>query len=116
MGSTLAAIATVVGLAGWHLRIRRHTNWRSSNDGRYYITLAYPAVAIAVYWLAQSSNGTDWMWALGCLWALVAMVSFVYGFQELNTPAKERSTKPAVAKPAEAKQQVQPSSADIKTR
>ena len=112
MGSTLAAIATLVGLAGWHLSIRRHTNWRSSNDGRYYITLAYPAVAIAVYWRTQSATGTDWMWALGCLWAFVAMVSFVYGFQELNTPAEERSTKPAVVE-----QRVQRSSTqDITTR
>jgi ABC-type Fe3+ transport system permease subunit len=112
MGSTLSAIATLVGLAAWHLRVRRHTNWRSSNDGRYYITLAYPAVAIAVYWLAQSATGTDWMWALGCLWALVAMVSFVYGFQELNTPVGEPSAEPATVE-----QRVQRSDArDITTR
>jgi hypothetical protein len=84
MASTIAAIAMVAMLGAWHLRIRRHANWRFSSDGRFYITLGYPAVAIAVYWLTPSASGTDSMWILGTLWSFAAMVCFVRGFDALN--------------------------------
>lgn len=87
MGSTIAAIVTVVGLSGWHLRTRRHPNWSVNSDARFYITLGYPAVAIAVFWLVESPAATTWEWALGNLWAFGAMTSFVYGFNALHTQA-----------------------------
>ena len=49
MGSSLAGVIVLVGLGLWHLRTRRHPNWSSCPDGRFYITIGYPAVVIAVY-------------------------------------------------------------------
>jgi hypothetical protein len=39
---------------------------------------------IAVYWLTETSTGTDWEWLLGNLWAFGAMVAFVHGFNALH--------------------------------
>jgi ABC-type Fe3+ transport system permease subunit len=94
MGSTIAAIVTVIGLALFHLRIRRHPQWRSSADARYSITLGYPLVLIAVYWLAQSWSGSDWAWIVGSVWAVVAMVAFVQGFKALDAAPGEPPTAP----------------------
>jgi hypothetical protein len=93
MASTTAAVVTVVVLAIWHLRTRRHPNWFHGKDGRFYITLGYPAVAIAVYWLVEATRSTDWAWALGNLWALAAMTFFVYGFNALNGDTSEHTSR-----------------------
>jgi hypothetical protein len=84
MGSTITALITVAALGGWHLRTRRHPNWSVCPDGRFYITIGYPAVAVAVYWLMEASSTTGLEWALGNLWALGAMIAFVRGFNELH--------------------------------
>jgi hypothetical protein len=84
MGSAAAAILTVGILAGWHLRNRRHPGWSLSATARFYITTGYPAVAIAVYWLSQTTGTHGWEWAFGNLWALAAMVLFVHGFNALH--------------------------------
>jgi hypothetical protein len=84
MASSLVALITVVALGVWHIRIRRHASWWTCPNGRFYITLGYPAVLIAVYWLANSSTIGGLEWALGNLWALGAMSAFVYGFNALN--------------------------------
>jgi hypothetical protein len=84
MSSTIAAILTVAVLAVWHLHTRRHPCWSATADARFYIVAGYPAVAIAVFWLVDATTATGWDWALGNLWALVAMVSFVYGFNALH--------------------------------
>ena len=94
MGSTIAAIVTIVGLALCHLRIRQHPGWRNSSDARFSITLGYPLVAIAVYWLAQSWHGSDWAWMMGSLWAVVAMVAFVHGFKVLAVEAEAPDVGP----------------------
>lgn len=90
MGTTLAAIVTVVALLGWHLRTRRHPSWQVSSNGRFFIMSGYPMVAVAVYWLATSPTSTGLEWALGNGWALLAMVSFVFGFNALNDASKQR--------------------------
>lgn len=92
MVSTVAGIATVLILAAWHVRNRRHVGWKVSADGRYFVCLGYPMVAIAVYWLVDSPTATAWEWALGNLWALAAMVSFVYGFNALNNVPKQQQS------------------------
>lgn len=90
MGSAAAAILTVAILVGWHLRTRRHPGWTISATGRFCITTGYPAVAIAVYWLSQATDTHDWEWALGNLWALGAMVLFVYGFNALREACEQQ--------------------------
>jgi hypothetical protein len=91
MGSSLVGIITVVALCRWHLRTRRHPNWPVCPDGRFYITIGYPAVVIAVYWLVNSSTTAGLEWALGNLWALGAMTAFVYGFNALNAVSERRN-------------------------
>ena len=100
MGSTIAAVLTVVVLAIWHLRTRRHPNWSHGTDGRFCITLGYPAVVIAVHWLVEVTSSTDWAWALGNLWALAAMTSFVYGFNALNGDTSEHTSPAPEVNPA----------------
>ena len=100
MVSTIAAVVTVVALVIWHFRTRRHPNWSHSTDGRFYITLAYPAVAIAVYWLVQAINAADWMWMVGNLWALAAMILFVYGFNALNNDTSRHVSSAPDVSPA----------------
>jgi hypothetical protein len=95
MGSTIVGLATILGLGGWHLRIRRRPNWRYCPEGRFCITLGHAAVVIGVYWLTESTTGADWEWALGNFWAFAAMVSFVLGFNTLNGVAKQQQATSA---------------------
>ncbi|MCV7227159.1 hypothetical protein [Mycolicibacterium komossense] len=90
MGVTFAAITTVIVLSAWHLRIRRHPSWSVSGDGRFYIMSGYPMMALAVYWLTASPTSTEWEWALGNMWALAAMISFVYGVNALDSASHRR--------------------------
>ncbi len=100
MSSTVAGVATILLLSGWHLTTRRRPGWRMNRDARFYITTGYPPLVFAMYFLVSSTVGTDWMWALGCAWALVAMVMFVYGFQLLNgaDAALPRPTRPVMGR------------------
>ena len=91
MSSTIAAIAVVVLLSAWHLHNRRHAGWSVSADGRFYIGLSYPLVAIAAYWLVTAPAVTDWEWALGNGVALVAVLSCVAGFGALNRVTAEHA-------------------------
>jgi hypothetical protein len=91
IGSSLVGIITVVALGGWHLRNRRHPNWSVCPDGRFYITIGYPAVVIALYWLVNSSTTAGLEWALGNLWAIGAMTAFVYGFNALNAVSERQN-------------------------
>lgn len=90
MGPTVAAIITLLVLVGWHLRTRRHPNWSVSPDARFYIFSGYPLVAIAVFWLTESTTGTDWPWVMGNLWAFVAMLLFVRGFNALHLATEDQ--------------------------
>jgi hypothetical protein len=90
MGGSIVAVVAVVVLTAWHLRTRRHPSWSVSADGRFFIYMGYPMVAIAAYWLTASPTATAWEWALGNLWALAAMISFVYGFNALNRATVHR--------------------------
>ncbi|MDH6196782.1 hypothetical protein M2272_003435 [Mycobacterium frederiksbergense] len=96
MGSTIAGVATVLTLGVWHRRTGRHANWHRSPDARRRITFGYPFVAMAVYWLAQS-GGLGWEWGLGTMWALVAMVLFIQGFDALNEPPDDIEKTPTAA-------------------
>lgn len=84
MSSTITALAVVAVLSAWHLRNRRHAGWQASPDGRFYVSLGYPLVAIAVYWMTTAPTTTTWEWAVGNAWALAAVMSFVAGFGALN--------------------------------
>ena len=86
MHTTLVGIAVILALGAWHLRIRRHPNWRHSGDARFYITLGYPLVGIAVFFLANAVGHTDVNWLIGMGWALLSTSLFVYGCQALNSP------------------------------
>ena len=90
MASSLVGVITLVALGGWHSRNRRHPNWSVAPEARFYITMGYPAVAIAVYWLMNAPAATGLDWALGNLWALAAMTSFVYGFNALNAESERQ--------------------------
>ena len=65
MGSTIVTVVMLAVLAAWHVKIRRHANWKFSADARFYITSGYPLVAIAVYFLSTATTGTDWTWVVG---------------------------------------------------
>ena len=93
MSSTIAAVAVVVLLSAWHLRNRRHAGWRASADGRFYVMLGYPLVALAVYWLAASPAATTWEWAVGNAWAFAAVMSFVAGFGALNRVTSDHAVR-----------------------
>ncbi len=110
MSSTIAAILTVATLALWHLRTRRHPCWSTSPNARFYITIGYPAVAIAVFWLVEATTTMGWEWAIGNLWALGAMVSFVYGFNALHC-AREQ-----LEHAAQAIESIPPSASEARTR
>jgi ABC-type Fe3+ transport system permease subunit len=92
MGPTIAAATMIALLSAWHLRTRRHPNWRRSRDARFYIGLGYPSVAIAVCFLADPSGAAGWNWVLGNVWALVASTVFVCGFQALDQPPRTGGT------------------------
>ena len=92
MAPSLAALITVVALGLWHLRIRRHPSWLTCSDGRFYFTVGYPAVVIAVYWLTNSSTIGGLEWALGNLWTLGAMTAFVYGSNALNVESERQNS------------------------
>lgn len=89
MSSTITAIAIVVLSGVWHLHNRRHAGWRASPDGRFYVCLGYPLVAIAVYCMTTAPTATTWEWAIGNAWALAAASSFVAGFGALNRVTAE---------------------------
>jgi hypothetical protein len=92
MATSLAAVTTLVALGLWHLRIRRHPSWFTCPDGRFYITVGYPAVVIAVYWLMNSTTVGELEWVLGNLWTLGAMTAFVYGFNALNAESERQTS------------------------
>jgi hypothetical protein len=92
MTEPVTAVAIVVALGLWHLHNRRHPGWPLSADGRFFIVTGYPALMIAVCWLTTAPSGTAWEWALGNLWTIVSMASFVYGFNALNAvPRRQQS-------------------------
>jgi hypothetical protein len=91
MATSLAAVVTLVALGTWHLRTRRRPSWFTCPDGRFYITLGYPAVIIAVYWLTNSPKIGGFEWVLGNLWALGAMIAFVCGFNALNAESERQA-------------------------
>src|SRR5690348_7212785 len=105
MGSAAAAILTVAILAVWYLRTRRHPGWATCPMGRFYITIGYPAVAIAVCWLSDATTKDGWEWVFGNVWALVAVVMFVKGFDALRDACEQ---------PNDASQQIQTLSAHSK--
>lgn len=84
MESTFTAVAIVAALLLWHRRNRRHPGWRASDAGRFSILSGYALVAFAAYWLQSAPTTTAWEWAFGNLFALAAMVSFVWGFDALT--------------------------------
>jgi hypothetical protein len=95
MSSTLTAVAVIVLAGVWHLHNRRHAGWRASPEGRFYVCLGYPLVAIAVYWLTTAPATTTWEWAVGNAWALGAAMSFVTGFGALNRVMEMETIEPA---------------------
>jgi len=91
MTSTISAIAVVAVLSAWHLHNRKHAGWRASADGRFYLFCGYALIAIAAYWLVTAPTATAWEWAFGNIWALAAMVAFVFGFGHLNHVTAEHA-------------------------
>ncbi|KUI39759.1 hypothetical protein [Mycobacterium sp. GA-2829] len=97
MSEPVTAVIIVVLLGLWHLHNRRHPGWRVSAEGRFFVLSGYPALIIAVYWLGTAPSGTAWEWVVGNAWTVVAMVSFVYGFNALNAvPARQQSMSHAL--------------------
>ncbi len=109
--TTTVGIVMVLVLGAWHFHTRRHPNWRTSPDARFYITLGYPLVAVAVFFLANAIDNTDVGWAIGMAWALVSTSLFVYGFQALNGPAAQGPTTTTDRSPIPPVQRVPPTSA-----
>ncbi len=78
-------LVVLLALAVAYTRIRRHRNWRARGDARFFMMLGYPATAIALYWMSDSSQVG---WVSGLLWSLAAFCCFVYGFNALNSREK----------------------------
>jgi hypothetical protein len=97
MSGPVTAMAILLVLGLWHLRNRRHPGWQLSADGRFFVLSGYPALTIAIYCLTTAPSDTAWEWALGNAWTIVSMLSFVYGFNALNTvPRRQHSASPAI--------------------
>lgn len=97
MHGPVAAVGILVGLGLWHLHNRRHPGWQMSADGRFFVLSGYPTLMIAMYWLTQAPGQTAWEWAVGNVWTIVSMVSFVYGFNALNAvPAHQQAASQAI--------------------
>ena len=84
MVTSVTAIVVAVALGLCDRRVRRHPAWDFSPRGRFYVSVSYPMIAIAAYFLMESSNGTDWALALCVGWALAAITTFALGFIALN--------------------------------
>ncbi len=93
MESTFTAVVIVAVLLLWHRHNRRHPGWRASDAGRFSILCGYALVTFAAYWLQTAPTATTWEWAFGNLWALAAMVSFVWGFESLNNATARHAEK-----------------------
>lgn len=100
MFGQIVAVATVVFLCLWHIKTRRHPGWRKSRNGRFFVTMGYPSVTIAMYWLTQATVTTSLEWTIGICWAFVAMVFFVYGFESLAFDATVQQSTARVETPA----------------
>lgn len=97
MTEPATAVVALVLLWLWHLHNRCHPGWPVSADGRFYVLSGYPTLIIAGYWLTTAPSNTASEWALGNAWAIVAMVSFVYGFNALNAvEGRQQSVSEAI--------------------
>jgi predicted membrane channel-forming protein YqfA (hemolysin III family) len=94
MFGQIVAVATVVLLCSWHMKTRTRPEWKESRNGRFFVTLGYPSVTFAMYWLTQATVTTSLEWTLGVSWAFVAMIFFVYGFESLALEAAEQQSAP----------------------
>jgi hypothetical protein len=72
--------------------MRRHPAWDFSPRGRFYVSIGYPMVAIAAYFLMESTTGATWAlaWCLG--WALAAGIVFVLGINALRDVVRHHHT------------------------
>ena len=84
MDSTIAVIATVAALAIWRLRLRRHPNWPTHDDARFYVSSGTWAAIITLYWFQQSRLDPHWVWQLWPVLAFVSMLLLVRGVNDLG--------------------------------
>ena len=92
MVTPVTAIAVAVALALCDRRFRRHPAWDFSPRGRFYVSISYPMIAVAAYFLMESSNGTAWAWALCLGWALAAISVFAIGYAALSDVVRQHHT------------------------
>jgi hypothetical protein len=84
MVTTVTAIAVALALLAVDRYIRRHPAWGVSGHARFCVSIAYPMVVIATYFLAAVPTQTGWDWVFGLVWAVAALVSFATGFEALR--------------------------------
>ncbi|MET0897805.1 MAG: hypothetical protein ABWY45_07840 [Mycobacterium sp.] len=92
MVTAVTAIVVAVALGLCDRRARRHPAWDFSPRGRFYVSIGYPMVAIAAYFLMESSSGAPWALALCLGWALAASTVFVLGFTALRDVVRRHHT------------------------
>ncbi|PJK23186.1 hypothetical protein CSX11_06665 [Mycobacterium goodii] len=80
MSATIVLIA-LVALGAWRLDIRRHPNWATSADARFYISSGTWMVLIALYWFLQSRQDPHWVWTA---WPVVAVTAALLLLRGLN--------------------------------
>lgn len=84
MVTTVTAIAVAAGLLAVHRHIRRHPAWAVSARARFCVSIGYPMVAIAAYFVVAAPAQTGWDWVFGLAWAVAAIASFTAGLTALG--------------------------------
>lgn len=92
MVTPVTAILVAIALGLCDRQFRRHPAWDVCPRGRFYVSISYPMIAIAAYFLMESSNGTAWAWALCLGWALAAITVFAIGFAALSDVVRQHHT------------------------
>lgn len=95
MDSTIAVVVTVAALAIWRLGLRKHPNWPTHDDARFYVSSGTWAVVIALYWFQQSRLDAHWVWQLWPILAFVSMLLLVRGVNDLGARSARDAFIPA---------------------
>lgn len=84
MSATVAVVIAVVALGAWRLRVRRHPNWATSDDARFYISTGTWTALIALYWFLQSQQEPHWVWDAWPVLVVAAALLLLRGLNALD--------------------------------
>jgi hypothetical protein len=94
ISATVAVLIAVVSLGAWRLEIRRHPNWATSDEARFYISSGTWLVLIALYWFLQSRQDPHWVWAGWPVVAVIAALLLLRGLNRLDNWRTDEFVQP----------------------